>query len=69
MFFIAFVLFGKNLFEPLCLLRRSPIIRGGVGMTDRELLATRITPERAHFLKTLSRFLSCLASSYCHCVH
>jgi hypothetical protein len=37
-------------------------------VTDEELFAATITPERSHFLETRS-FLLALSLLYCHCLH
>src|ERR1700730_299824 len=52
MFFIALVLFGKDLFQPLCLLFcNPPVCRRGL-VAYEELLAAAVTPEGPHLLET-----------------
>jgi hypothetical protein len=43
-----FVLFGKNLFEPVRLTRSGCLVREGGIMKDDELLTATITPKGAH---------------------
>ena len=45
MFLISFVLFGKDLFQPLCLLFRNQHIPRRWIVAQEELLATAVTPE------------------------
>jgi hypothetical protein len=66
MFFIALVLFGKDLFQPLRLLFSNlPIHRRGI-VAYKELLATTVTPEGSHFLQTvcLSRLVLFIATAF-----
>jgi hypothetical protein len=67
-FLIALVLFGKNFFEPLCLLFCNPFIHRRRMMAYEELLAATVTPKDAHFLE-ISSFLSALSLLYRHRPH
>jgi hypothetical protein len=63
-----FVLFGKNLFEPVRLSRSDcPVHKGGI-MKDDELLTATITPKSAHLLET-RRSLFRLTLLDCHSLH
>ena len=50
MFFVTLMLFGKNLFQPLCLPFRNPLVHRRRIVPYEELLATTVTPQRAHLL-------------------
>src|ERR1700730_2399529 len=67
MFLIALVLFGKNLFQPLCLPFSHPLmpfchplIRRHETMTYEELLAAAVAPEGPHLLETYCFLLATL---------
>ena len=62
---VAFVLFGKNLFKPVCLLLGAPLICKCLLVTYNELLAAGVTPQRVHFLKTSRLPFPYLAFLYC----
>ena len=68
MFLVALVLFSKDPFEPMCLFVSEPLIHERRMVTDEELLAATLTPERPHFRVT-RRFLSALPLPYCHSPH
>jgi hypothetical protein len=62
---VPFVLFGKNLFEPVRLAHSCrPVHEGGIVKHD-ELLTATITPKGAH-LREIRRSLSGLALPDCH---
>jgi hypothetical protein len=57
MFFVALVLFSKNLFEPWCLPLSQALV-GELGiMTNEELFPPCLTPERSHLLPIRHFFL------------
>ena len=68
MLLFPFVLFGKNLFEPVRLSRSDYLIHKGGVMKDDELLTARITPKSAH-LPEIWRSLSRLTLLDGHCLH
>jgi hypothetical protein len=51
-FLISLVLFGKNLFQPLCLFLCNPRIHPCGIVAYEELFAAKITPESSHLLET-----------------
>jgi hypothetical protein len=51
-FLISLVLFGKNLFQPLCLFLCNPLIHPCGIVAYEELFAAKITPESSHLLET-----------------
>ena len=51
-FLISLVLFGKNLFQPLCLFFCNPLIHPCGIVAYEELFATKVTPEGSHLLET-----------------
>ena len=65
---IPFVFLGKNFFEPVCLLLCRFLVGESGVMKDRELLATTVTPERAHLLESWCP-LSHLTLLDRHCFH
>jgi hypothetical protein len=60
---VALVLFRENLLKPLSLLLGNPLIRRLRIVTDDELLAAAVAPERSHLLEACS-FLS---AALLHC--
>src|SRR6266853_4432186 len=67
MFLVALVLFGKNLFQPLCLLFCNPFIdRRGI-VAYEEIFAANLTPEGSHLQETYSLLAATLL--YSHCLH
>jgi hypothetical protein len=62
---VAFVLFSKNLFEPVGLLLGAPLICKRLLVICDELLAAGVTPQRAHSLKATGLSFSHLAFLYC----
>jgi hypothetical protein len=51
-FLISFVLFSKDLFEPLCLLLRNPFIHRRRMVAYEKLFTATVTPEGPHLLET-----------------
>jgi hypothetical protein len=51
MFLISFVLFGKDLFQPLCLRFCNQHSRRRIVVSYEELFAANVTPEGSHFLQ------------------
>src|ERR1700730_4394529 len=65
MFLIALMLFGKDLFQPLCLPFCRPLIRRPGTMTYEELLAAAVTPEGSHLLETYCVLSATLLDRHC----
>jgi hypothetical protein len=66
---IAFVVFSKDFFKPMCLSGSDRLIHERGWVTDDELLAAGVAPQGTHFLKARSSFLSRLAFPYCQWFH
>jgi len=67
MLLVALVIVRQDFFKPLCLLLGNPLIRGLRILSDNELLAAAVAPERPHLLEA-NRFLSA-ALFHCHRPH
>jgi hypothetical protein len=65
---IAFVLFSKDFFKPLCLLLSAPFVCKRRLVKYNEFLTATVTAQGAHFPE-IRRFLSALAFSYGNCFH